>query len=75
MGGSKLPCRGQEAPQSALRAVCLICDQAHKFGLGLRWKDADRQFQLLTRDRVRVGVFGGRANFEARRRLAASRGR
>jgi hypothetical protein len=40
-----------------------------------RWKDADRQFQLLTPDRVRVGVFGGRANFEARRRLAASRGR
>ncbi len=40
-----------------------------------RWTEADRQFQLLTPDRVRVGVFGGRANFEARRRLAASRGR
>jgi hypothetical protein len=40
-----------------------------------RWKEADQQFQLLTPDRVRVGVFGGRTNYEARRRLAASRGR
>jgi hypothetical protein len=38
-----------------------------------RWSEAHRQFQLLAPDRVRVGVFGGQARYDAARRQAATR--
>jgi len=38
-----------------------------------RWKDADRQFKLLSPDRARVGVFGGQSKYDAQRRIAAER--
>lgn len=37
-----------------------------------RWPEAEQQFQMLTGNRLRVGAFGGQAEYESRRKRAAA---